>query len=71
MPLPEDATMRAANHAVDEQRKKKKDVEKKKEQKMAKAQLHQGRWRQGLEEEEDEEEDEEEEEGAYGSGLPV
>jgi hypothetical protein len=37
MPLPEDATMRAANHAVDEQRKKKKDVEKKKEQKMAKA----------------------------------
>jgi hypothetical protein len=54
--------MRAANHAADEQWKKKKDAETRKKQKKAKAQLERGGWCQGLDEE-DEDEDEEEEEG--------
>ena len=65
--LPEHAAMRAANHAIDEQRKKEKHDKEKKWRTRERTKLQRGKQRQGSSEEEDEEE---EEEGATALGRP-
>ena len=64
-PLPEHATMRAANHAADEQQQKKDDEEKKQWSKQ-RAKLQRGKRRQGSSKEEKEEEEEDD-----GSMSPI
>ena len=67
--LPEHADVRAANHAMDEQWKQKKDDKEKNWQSKQRAKLQRGKRCQGSSREEEEEEEEEEEDGS-GSPIP-
>ena len=62
--LLEQAAMRVANRATDEQRKKKKDDEEKKRWSKQRAKLQRGKQCQGSSGEEEEEEEEEEDDGS-------
>jgi hypothetical protein len=61
-PLPEDAVMRAANHAIAKVAKKKKDDESERKAEKEKAKLDWMKWRQGSEGEENKEEERDDEE---------
>ena len=72
VPLPEHATMRAANCAMDEKMKKEKDDKEARWGLKQWARLNQGKRWQGLEEEEEEEQQQQqEEEQGEGSGSLV